>query len=121
MTDFLVGNYGAFDRMAARTVKEAKARHPDIRLCLMLPYHPEMGRLLPEREGYDRFIYPEGMEGVPYKLAIPRLNRMLVADSDYAIAYARYAWGGAASTLKYAQVRARKGLIRIENLAGKTI
>jgi len=28
VTDFRVGNYGAFDRMAARAVKEAKASHP---------------------------------------------------------------------------------------------
>ena len=121
VTDFLVGNYGAFDRMAAATVKEAKARHPGIRLFLMLPYRPEQGRPLPDREGYDNFVYPAEMEGVPLKLAIPRLNRIMVEDADYAIAYVRYTWGGAATTLEYAQVRERKGLIHIENLAHKTV
>lgn len=120
VTDFLVGNYGQFDRMAAAAVKEAKTQHPGIRLYLMLPYHPEMGRPLPDREGYDGFIYPEGMEDVPYKLAIPRLNRIMVEDADYTIVYVIHSWGGAATTLEYAEMRERKGLIRIENLAKKT-
>lgn len=114
--DFLVGNYGAFDRMAAATVKEAKGRHPDIHLYLMLPYRPERGRPLPDMEGYDNAVYPLEMEGVPLKLAIPRLNRLMVQDADYAIAYVLHSWGGAATTLEYARVRQKKGLIQIENL-----
>lgn len=117
VTDFLVGNYGDFDRMAAAVVKEAKTRHPCIHLYLMLPYRPEQGRPLPDREGYDSFVYPEEMEGVPLKLAIPRLNRLMVEEADYAIAYVLHSWGGAATTLEYAEVRQRKGLIHIENLA----
>lgn len=117
VTDFLVGNYGQFDRLAAAAVKEAKTRHPGIRLYLMLPYRPELGRHLPDREGYDNFIYPAEMEGVPLKLAIPRLNRMMIEDAGYVIAYVMHSWGGAATTLEYAQVRERKGLLQIENLA----
>jgi len=118
VTNFLVGNYGAFDRMAAAKVKEAKARYSGIHLFLMLPYRPEQGRLLPNREGYDNFVYPAEMEGVPLKLAIPQLNRIMVDDSGYAIVYVRHTWGGAATTLEYARRKAKKGLIRIENLAG---
>lgn len=117
VTEFLVGNYGAFDRMAAAAVKAAKAKHPDIHLYLMLPYRPERGRPLPDMEGYDNAVYPLEMEGVPLKLAIPRLNRLMVQDADYAIVYILHAWGGAATTLEYAQVRQRKGLLNIENLA----
>ena len=29
VTDFFVGHYGSFDRMAAQAVKEAKKRHPE--------------------------------------------------------------------------------------------
>ncbi len=65
VTDFLVGNYGEFDRMAAWTVKRAKARRPNIHLYLMLSYLPGHGRPLPNMEGYDGSIYPEGMEKVP--------------------------------------------------------
>lgn len=50
VTEFRVGNYGAFDRMAARAVKEAKTHHP-VKLYLMPPYLPEQGR----PAGYDRF------------------------------------------------------------------
>ncbi len=120
-TEFLVGNYGAFDRMAAGTVKEAKTRHPGIHLYLKLPYRPEQGPPLPDRAGYDDFVYPMEMEGVPLKLAIPRLNRLMVQDSGYAIAYVTHSWGGAAATLEYARRRERKGLIRMENLAEKTV
>ncbi len=115
--DFLVGNYGAFDGRAAAEVKRAKVRHPGVRLFLMVPYIPGQGRSLPNLEGYDDVIYPEGMEKVPYRLAIPRLNRIMVNESDYAIAYVRFSWGGAAKTLEYAQRKERKGLIHIENLA----
>jgi len=116
VTDFLVGNYGQFDRMSASAVKRAKAQHPNVRLCLMLPYLPEMGRPLPDREGYDDFIYPAGMENVPYRLAIPRLNRIMVQDSDYVIAYVTHSWGGAATTLEQAERRMRRGEIVITNI-----
>lgn len=121
VTEFLVGNYGDFDRMGARAVKAAKAKHPGIHLYLMLPYRPELGRPLPDREGYDNFVYPQEMEDVPLKLAIPRLNQLMVQDSNYAIAYVRFTWGGAYTTLEYAQRRERKGLIHIENLADRAV
>lgn len=119
VTDFLVGNYGQFDCMAAAMVKRAKEQHPGIRLYLMLPYRPEQGRPLPNMEGYDNAVYPMDMEGVPLKLAIPRLNRIMVGDANYVIAYVMHSWGGAATTLEHAQARERKGLIHIENLADK--
>lgn len=37
---FYVGGYGGFDRIAATAVKNAKKKHPDITLMLVLPYHP---------------------------------------------------------------------------------
>lgn len=119
VTKFLVGNYGQFDRMSAAVVKEAKTRHPNVKLYLMLPYLPECGRPLPDMEGYDGTIYPEGMEAVPHKLAIPRLNRMIIQKSDYAIAYVTHSWGGAAKTLEQAQKRERQGEMIITNLGEK--
>ena len=38
--EFIVGHYGRFDSLAARAVKEAKVRHPEVELALLLPYHP---------------------------------------------------------------------------------
>lgn len=120
VTDFFVGNFGRFDRMAAAAVKEAKVWHPGIHLYLMLPYRPELGRPLPDMKSYDDTVYPMEMEGVPPKLAILRLNRLIVENSAYLIAYVIHSWGGAATTLEHARVRERKGLIHIENLADNT-
>ena len=40
VTDFVVGRYGNFDRMAALAVRRAKESHPGVTLTLLLPYHP---------------------------------------------------------------------------------
>jgi len=120
VTDFRVGNYGAFDRMAAHAVKKAKASHPGVSLYLMLPYLPGTGgRPLPDMEDYDGSIYPEGLETVPYRLAIPRLNRMMVQEADYVIAYVTHSWGGAAKTMEYARTRERRGELMVCNLGGE--
>lgn len=117
VTTFLVGNYGQFDRLAAQAVMAARSRRPGVRLDLMLPYPPELGRPLPDLKGYDRAVYPGALEGVPPRAAILRLNRIMVDASDHAIAYVAYPWGGARKTLEYAQRRARQGGISILNLA----
>ena len=38
--DFVVGHYGRFDSLAAFAVREAKQRHPEARLTLLIPYYP---------------------------------------------------------------------------------
>lgn len=40
VTEFIVGHYGGFDRLAASAVKEAKRFYPEVKLILLLPYHP---------------------------------------------------------------------------------
>ena len=82
--EFVVGQYGAFDRMAVRAVIEAKRDHPDVRLSVLLAYHPSE-REIHAPEGYDATIYPPGMETVPKRLAIVRANRYMAEHSDYLI------------------------------------
>jgi len=49
VAEFVVGSYGAFDRLAARQLSLAKKRHPHIHLLLLTPYHPSQRKvLLPE-------------------------------------------------------------------------
>ena len=36
MTDFVIGRYGSFDRLATRTLIQAKQLHPEIRMTLLL-------------------------------------------------------------------------------------
>ena len=58
-----------FDRMAARAVIAAKQHHPQVRLTMLLAYHPgERPVTLPS--GFDGSLYPPGMENVPRRFAI---------------------------------------------------
>ena len=77
VTEFIVGNYGGFDHMAAKSVIAAKERHPDITLSLLIPYHPAELPMEPP-QGFDNTFYPPGMEKVPRRLAIVRANRYMV-------------------------------------------
>lgn len=77
VTEFIVGHYGNFDRMAARALVETKQAHSEISLWLLLPYHPTEQKVeVPE--GFDGSFYPEGMEKVPRRVAIVRANRYMV-------------------------------------------
>ena len=82
VTEFIVGNYGSFDHMAAKVVIAAKAQHPEITLSMLLPYHPSE-HLVDCPSGFDNTFYPPGMEKVPRKLAIVRANRYMVDHVDY--------------------------------------
>lgn len=87
VTEFIVGNYGGFDRMAARAVISAKASHPGITLLRLLPYHPSE-RPTATLLGFDGTFYPPGMESVPHRYAIVRANRYMINHVDYLIAFA---------------------------------
>lgn len=71
VTEFVVGRYGHFDTLAAKCVKIAKRRHPEVTLTLLLPYHP-YDRPTPTPPGFDGTFYPPGMETVPKWAAIVR-------------------------------------------------
>ena len=75
--EFVVGHYGAFDRLAARLLHRAKQRHPSILLTLLIPYHPGE-RVIELPEGFDRSFYPPGMEEVPRRFAIVRKESSLL-------------------------------------------
>lgn len=112
---FVVGNYGRFDLLAAQAVRKAKKQHPDILLFYLRPYHPVERPFTPS--GYDGSFYPPGMETVPRKLAIVRANRYMVDNSQFLIAYARYSASNAWKLTEYARKREKKGLLHVENLA----
>ena len=102
VTEFLVGKYGGFDRLAAQCVTEAKQKHPGITLTLLLPYHPSERQIdLPK--GFDGSCYPPGQESVPRQVAIVRANRYAVDHSDDLIAYVWHAGSNSRNVLEYAQ------------------
>lgn len=102
VTEFLVGYYGNFDRMAARAVILSKSKHPEITLSLLLPYNPAE-RAIKTPEGFDNTYHPPGMEKVPRKFAIVRANKYVVEHIDYVIAYAWHPASNAANLIEYAR------------------
>lgn len=116
VTSFMVGRYGNFDKLAARVVIDAKKRHPEVTLTLLLPYHP-FDRPIPVPKGYDSTFYPPGMENVPKKYAIVRANRYMVDHSGYLIAFTWHAASNSRELVEYARRREEKGLIHVQNLA----
>ena len=105
VTEFLVGCYGSFDRMAAQAVRTVKAKHPAVRLTLLLPYHPSAYK--PEQaEGFSNFdstYYPTGLESVPRRYAIVRANRAAAEQCTHLIAYLRHPAGNTAAIVNHAR------------------
>ena len=114
---FLAGGMGLFDGMGAGAVRAAKRRHPEksITLALVLPYLSN--RLNADKEyyesSYDQIMIPEELDAVHYKAAIGLRNRWMVDQADTVIAYVCRDFGGAWTTVRYAQ---RQGK-RVINLA----
>ena len=119
VTRFYVGGYGNFDRLSGKAVISLKGRFPDIRLFLVIPYHPAE-RPVPTPRGYDGTYYPQGMESIPRKFAIVRANRRVIDECDYLVAFVWHPASNAREFLEYARRREKKGLIRVENLGEKT-
>ena len=115
VNSFAVGNYGHFDRMAQSALARVKKRHAEISVRLAIPYHPSLVRMeLPE--GFDSSYFPEGQEKVPPRAAIPHLNRTLVRESGFLIAYVRYISNGTYNMMEYARKREKRGLLHITTL-----
>ena len=111
VTEFFVGNYGGFDRMAAKAVIAAKEQHPEITLTMLLPYHPaERPIKLPK--GFDSSFYPPDMEKVPRRVAIVRANRYMVDHADFLIAHVWHPGSNSTNLVEYAKDRE----IKITNL-----
>ena len=112
VTEFVLGNYGGFDRMAAKAVAEMKKRHPNIRLSMLLPYHP-VERVIPLPAPFDDSFYPEGLENVPRRFAIVQANRRMVLCSQYLIAYVWHPASNAQKILDYGRRQEQRGEITV--------
>ena len=112
VTEFIVGNYGGFDHMAAKAVIEAKDRHPGITLSMLIPYHPAERPVAPP-QGFDNTFYPPGMEEFPRKFAIVRANRYMVEHVDYLISYTWHPASNARNLVEYDKKREERNLISV--------
>lgn len=114
---FLVGGMGEFDGMCSSAVRRAKRKYPntEIRLELVLPYLTQElnDNKLYYETSFDDVVIPIELAGVHYKSAITKRNRWMVEQSDWLIAFVYRDFGGAYTTLHYAE---KKGL-QIINLA----
>ena len=114
-TQFYLGGYGGFDRMAAAAVQCAKQGNRPAESILVLSY---LDRNI-STELYDSSVYPP-LENVPKRFAIVRRNRWIVDHADIIVAYVLHDWGGAAEMLRYA-VRRQKEIIRYRDGCAKII
>ena len=87
----------------------------DLKLTLLIPYYSPT-RPIHLLSGFDGSLYPDGLEKVPRRAAIPRSNQYAIRHSDYLIAYNRDHVGNTREMLRYAKRRESLGLIHIENL-----
>ena len=100
VTEFIVGNYGGFDRIAAKALIAVKSKYPEITLSLLIPYHPAERRIILPK-GFDNTFYPPGIERVPRRFAIVQANRYMIDHMDCFIAYVWHPASNARELLEY--------------------
>ena len=100
---FLLGGYGTFDSIAAMAVRGLKSTYPNLRSTLVLAYLDRDHNA----ELYDDTIYPP-LEGVPLRYAISQRNRWMVDATDVVISCVTHSYGGAATTLRYAEQKKKR-------------
>lgn len=113
--EFVVGNHGSFDRMAAQAVRAVQKKYPSIRLTLLLAYHPSSQKA-DILSGYDDTLYPDGMENTPARFALPRANQYMVRHADAVICYVKHT-GNTRALLEEAERCAAKANTPLINLA----
>lgn len=99
--EFWVGNYGTFDLLSARAVRELKIKYPDIQLNLVIPYITNSVNL--RKDEFDNIIMADIKEKTPKNLKILKCNEYMINNSQYLICYVAHTWGGAYKTLLYAK------------------
>ena len=114
--EFWVGNYGEFDYMSAKAVREMKTIYKNIELILVIPY---LTKTINEYKqvyysDFDSILIADIPQNTPQRYKILNCNRYIVNNSDFMICYVDHFWGGAAKTLKYAQSQKN---IKIFNLS----
>lgn len=83
--EFVVGNYGAFDRYARMALLEARQQYPQIALIQLAPYQRE-GKHFKLWEGFQGVFCPPIPANTPKRLYIVKANKYMVEHCDYLIA-----------------------------------
>jgi len=112
--EFLLGDYGMFDRIARSVCEQYKNKVGKSKLTFVSPYSNDI--YLKRRESekyYDEILSPE--LNVPVKYAIIKRNKYMVDKADLIIAYINYPFGGAYKTFMYA-LKTNKKIINLGKL-----
>lgn len=91
---FYVGRQGAFDAMARSVLRELAEVYPHISYAVVLDRLP--GPKDKAVWDFSDSIFPEGLETVPPRFAIPKRNEWMLKQADFVVAYITHSWGGAA-------------------------
>ena len=115
ISEFLVGNYGDFDRMAAGTVKKLKEKYPCIKLTLVIPYLTSAINNNKDyyNKNFDDILVAEIPESTPKRLGILKCNEFIVNKSDILIYHIEHSWGGAYKTLMYARKQENLKIVKV--------
>ena len=113
--ELIVGNHGSFDAMATTAVCKAKKRYPEIYARRLVCYHPT-DRPLYLPDGFDDLYYPYGLDGVPARYAIVKVNQLMVDQCDYLVAYVNRSGGNASMIYNRGICRQARGEMRVINL-----
>jgi len=92
-----------------------KTLYPNIKAYLLLAYHPAV-RQINIPKGFDGSVLMDEQEKSLPKYAITNLNKRMVREADYLIAYVEHITDGSYNLLDYAIKREKKGLLFITNL-----
>ena len=77
VSEFWVGNYGNFDGLSAKAVRNLKEKYPDIQLNLVIPYLTSNINEYKELyyEKYDNILMADLPDQTPKKFQILKWNR----------------------------------------------
>ncbi|MBP3580279.1 MAG: DUF1273 family protein [Clostridia bacterium] len=116
INEFWVGNYGSFDKLCARAVRELKEKYSDIQLNLVIPYLTVEINAYKEQyyRNFDNILIADIPEKTPKNFKIIKSNEYMVQNSKVLVCYVEHFFGGAAKTVEYAKKRRN---IKIVNVA----
>ena len=101
VTQFYVGQQGAFDRMVIGELERLSSLFSHIRWAVVWAYYPtESTKNVPT-------LFPEGLEQVPPRFAINKRNAWMLDKADVVITYTRNPHSNAAAWKENAKKRGK--------------
>ena len=82
VTDFLIGNQGAFDKKALAVIQALQKIYTHIRYTVVLAYPTDKIAIPAENT-----LYPAGIEKRPLRFAIEYRNLWMIKQADFVIVY----------------------------------